>query len=438
MKIRVVGGWLSIPLMILAVAGCQNTAVNTNGVPVINTQPVAATITIGATATFSVTATGSGTLFYQWFKNGLSIMGATSASYTTPPAVSTDNNAFFFCYVSNSIGSTESNVVILTVKAATSSTTSQSDSARTGLNPNEAILTPENVNSAGFGKTGFFPVDGAVDAQPLYLSDVNMPGKGVHDILYVATENDSVFAIDALSGAALWRTNVAAPGETPGDNSACNPASPNAGVSATPVIDRTRGPKGAIYLIAKSRDAAGISYERLHALDVSTGAELFGGPTTIPVSLTGGAPAFNAAELKAQGRLLESDGHVFATWRAACTSGSPASVAASGDSASWVVGFDPENLAITRTINAKMFSSQGNSAAKVAAGGVVWVVEGGESPVLHAYDAADLSRELYNSTQAQNGRDDFGSGNAAVMPLVANGRVFVATANGVAVFGLLK
>jgi hypothetical protein len=58
--------------------------------------------------------------------------------------------------------------------------------------------------------------------------------------------------------------------------------------------------------------------------------------------------------------------------------------------------------------------------------------------MLHAYDAADLSRELYNSTQAQNGRDDFGPGNSAVMPLVANGRVFVATANGVAVFGLLK
>jgi hypothetical protein len=428
MKIQVVGAWLSIPLAMLAVAGCHNTAVNTNGVPVIDTQPMAATITIGQTTTFSLTASGNGTLTYQWFKNGLAIAGANAPSYTTMPAISTDNNAFFFCYVSNSIGSTESNVVILTVNAASTTTAIRSD----------VSLTPGNVNSAGFGKTGFFPVDGAVDAQPLYLSEVSVPGKGVHNILYIATENDSVFALDAISGAILWRTNVAGAGETPGDNSACDSASPNAGISATPVIDRTRGPNGAIYLIAKSRDAAGISYERLHALDVSTGTELFGGPTTIPVSLTGGAPAIDAAALKAQGRLLESDGRVYATWGAACTSGSSASVVASGDTSPWVVGFDPENLAITRTKNAEMFGSQENSAAKVAAGGVIWVMEGGATGMLRAYDAADLSRELYNSKQAPDGRDDFKPGNLAVMPLVASGRVYVVTANGVAIFGLLK
>lgn len=438
MKIRVVGAWLSFSLIILAVAGCHPTVVST-GIPVISVQPVAATITVGATATFSLTASGTGTLTYQWWKNGIVIEGANSASYTTPSALSTDNNAFFFCYVSNAIGSTESNVVILTVNPVTSSTAVRSNNAHTSLNSSEAILTPTNVNAPGFGKVGFIPVDGAVDAQPVYLSEVNVPGRGVRDVLYVATENDTVFAFDAFSSELLWRANVAGAGETPGDNSSCNPASPNSGISATPVIDRTRGQNGALYLIAKSRDAAGITYERLHALDASTGGELFGGPTTIPVSLTGGAPAFDAAGLKAQGRLLESDGHVYATWRAACNSGSSASVAASGDSAFRVIAFDAENLAITSsTTITQMASPQANTAANVAAGGVIWVVDGGDSPVLHAYDAADLSHELYNSSQALNGRDDFGPVNSSIMPLVVNGRVYVGTSNGVAVFGLLK
>ena len=164
---------------------------------------------------------------------------------------------------------------LLMVNKATSSLTFHNDNARSGLNSSESILAPGNVNANGFGKLGIFPVDGAVDAQPLYLSEVNVPAKGVHDILYVATENDTVIAFDAFSGAVLWRANVAGFGETPGDNSGCNPASPNAGISATPVIDRTRGPNGAIYLVAKSRDAAGNSYERLHALDVSSRSGTF-------------------------------------------------------------------------------------------------------------------------------------------------------------------
>lgn len=436
MKIRVVVGWLSISLVMLAVSGCK-VVVNT-GVPVIDTQPAAATVTIGQSTTFTLTASGTGTLTYQWFKNGLSITGANASSYTTTPAISTDNNAFFFCYVSNAIGSTESNVVILTVTTPTRTTTADTANAPTALNSTESILTPGNVNAAGFGKTGFFTVDGAVDAQPLYLSEVNVPGKGVHDVVYAATENDTVFAFDAFSGELLWRANVAGAGEMSGGNTACDAASPNAGVSATPVIDPTRGPNGAMYLIAKSRDAAGITYERLHALDVSTGAELFGGPTTIPVSLTGGAPAFDAAGLKAQGRLLGSDGRVYATWRAACTSGSSASVSASGGGASWILGFDAQNLAIASTKISQTAGSQGNSAANVSAGGLVWMVEGGDSPVLHAYDAADLSHELYNSKQAPGERDDFGPVNSSIMPLVANGRIYVGTVNGVAVFRLLK
>ncbi len=610
MKIRAIAAWLSISVVVLAVAGCKsNSAVNT-GAPVITVQPASTTtVTVGASVTYTVTATGAPTLMYQWFKNGLTVTGATSSSYDTGTLAITDNNDFFFVYVSNSLGSVESAVANLIVNPASSSSTVRSDNARTALNSNEVTLTPANVNPAGFGKSGFFRVDGAVDAQPLYLSEVNVPGKGVHNILFVATENDTLYAFDAFSGAALWRANVAGPGETPGDNSGCDPASPNAGISATPVIDRTRGPNGAIYLIAKSRDAAGIPYERLHALDVSTGAELFGGPTTIPVSLTGGEPAFDAARLKAQAGMLALNGHVYAEWAPSCAPTSTISTSADG---AWILAFDAGNLSIKSTLNTAPPSSQagakdsaplnggmlaadalgnlflaglgsvqlpiiqnmapglgsngniatgpvlllpdmtdasgkvwrlavnvgadgniylldrdaqegGGTAANAALSGhlndalngvvqridaafpsgaapaglayinntvyvaaagsgvraysvtnarlsaapksqssgifgpggasisasahgstsgsanaIVWVLEGGDSGVLHAYDAADLSRELYNSKQAENGRDGFGPGNASAMPLVINGRVYVVTTNGVTVFGLLK
>ncbi len=609
MKIRVVVAWLSISVGMLAVAGCKNNSTGNAGAPSISTQPTDQTVTAGQTATFSVTASGTGTLTYQWFENGGSVSGANASSYTTLPLTTNDNNDFFFVYISDSAGSVESNVVTLTVNPPTSSATFHSDNARTGSNSKEVILTPGNLNPAGFGKAGFFAVEGAVDAQPLYLSEVNVPGKGLHDILYVATENDTVFAFDAFSGDVLWRATVTGAGETPGDNNVCNPASPNAGVTATPVIDRTRGSNGAIYLIAKSRDAAGNSYERLHALDVSTGAELFGGPATIPVSLSSGAPAFDAAVLKAKAGLLALNGQVYTSWGVPCSSTSPATSTGSG---AWVVAFDAGNLAVTGAMNFGPAGSQGsaagnsgtlaadatgnlflagigsiqspmlNSSARqiiadgnlaagevlllpdatdqsgkvwrlavgagadgniyvldrdsqagirpaingttnggvtgpangvvqridglspsgaapaglayfnntvyvAAAGGgvmaftitnarlspapvsqassilgqggaslsvsangsvhgttpgsasaIVWLLEGGDSGVLHAYDAMDLSRELYNSKQAPNGRDDFGPDNASAMPLVVNGRVYVVTANGVAVFGLLN
>jgi hypothetical protein len=86
-------------------------------------------------------------------------------------------------------------------------TTSQYDNARTGATLNEKILTPQNVNARQFGKIGAFKVDGPVYAQPLFLPSVQVPGKGMHDVLYIATEHDSVYAFDAYrpDDPPLWR-----------------------------------------------------------------------------------------------------------------------------------------------------------------------------------------------------------------------------------------
>jgi len=185
------------------------------------------------------------------------------------------------------------------------------DIARTGQYLVETTLTPANVNSSSFGLLRHLKVDGKVDAQPLYLSSVAMPGQGVHDVVYVATENDSVYALDATTGQQLWQVSVVAAGETPSDDRGCSEVSPMIGITSTPVIDRTRGPNGAIYLVAMSKDGSGNYFQRIHALDVTTGAELFGGPTTIQASVPGTGDnsngqnvVFNPAQYKERAGLL--------------------------------------------------------------------------------------------------------------------------------------
>src|SRR6266571_2240223 len=121
-------------------------------------------------------------------------------------------------------------------------TTYRNDQARTSQNLNEATLTSSNVNATSFGKIGFLPVDGKVDAQPLYLSELNIPSKGAHNVLYIATEHDSVYAFDADNGTTLWQASLLGANETTSDARNCSQVIPEIGITATPVIDRSRGP----------------------------------------------------------------------------------------------------------------------------------------------------------------------------------------------------
>ncbi|WP_370653469.1 hypothetical protein [Caballeronia sp. Lep1P3] len=107
---------------------------------------------------------------------------------------------------------------------------------------------------------------------------------GARNVVYAATENASVYAFDPDTGATLWKTSTLATGETPSDARSCTQIAPSIGITATPVIDRTRGPHGAMYVVGMSKDGAGRCHQRLHALDVATGAELFGGPADVTAS----------------------------------------------------------------------------------------------------------------------------------------------------------
>jgi hypothetical protein len=121
-------------------------------------------------------------------------------------------------------------------------TTYHNDTSRTGQNTQETILTPANVNSAQFGKWFSMPVDGTVYAQPLYLSAVSIAG-GTHNVLYVATEHDSVYAFDADSGTLYAKANLSPAGGNAASSAdvGCEDLVPELGITGTPVIDPTGG-----------------------------------------------------------------------------------------------------------------------------------------------------------------------------------------------------
>jgi len=335
-----------------------------NGAPQITMQPASQTVTAGQSATFTVAATGSPTLAYQWQKNSVNIAGATSAVYSTPVTATSDSGEMFDVVVSNSIGSVTSVSASLTVNAAstgapppppsgssTDVTTYHYDNLRTGQNTHETTLTHSNVNSSTFGLLGAFPVDGHVDAQPLYLSGVAIAGQGTKNVLYVVTEHDSVYAFDAdsvsgTSATILWHRSMLATGETSSDDRNCGQVTPEIGITSTPVIDRTRN---AIYLVAVSKTSSGNYVHRFHALDLTTGAELFGGPTTITATYPGtganssnGNVVFDPSQYNERPGLLQVGSTIFTTWGSHCDA---------GPYTSWVMAYNADTLHQTGVID---------------------------------------------------------------------------------------
>ncbi|HXZ58918.1 MAG TPA: PQQ-binding-like beta-propeller repeat protein [Steroidobacteraceae bacterium] len=504
------------------------------------------------------------------------------------------------------------------VGSGTDVVTYKNDLARTAQNLTESVLTLANVSSSSFGKLRFLTTDGLVDAQPLYLSALTVGGSA-HNVVFVATENDTVYAFDSDNGTVLWQRTLLPSGEMPSDDRGCGQVTPTIGITATPVIDRSAGAHGVIYLVAMSIDASQNYHQRLHALDVTTGAEQFNGPMEIaalyPAS-GGGSNTFAPGDYEERAGLLLLNGVIYTAWTSHCDNSpytgwvigynattlaqtSVLNVAASnagGGPAIWMAGGGPAadsagniylltgNGAFETTLDANGFPNQGdygNSFLKISTSGgtlkvadyfamynevsesngdvdlgsggamllpdlmdsggttrhlvvgagkdgnlyvvnrdsmgkfnpnnnnqiwqelpqvlgggiwstpayfngtvyygpqggrllaftvtnamlggsaasqsatsfgypgtapavsangttngIVWAHQNGGSAVLHAYDASNLAHELYNSSQAANGRDSIGAGNKFITPTIADGKVFVGTTNGVAVFGL--
>ncbi|HMC61368.1 MAG TPA: hypothetical protein VKJ01_19415, partial [Candidatus Solibacter sp.] len=437
-----------------------------------------------------------------------------------------------------------------------------------------------------------------------------------------ATEHDSLYAFDADTGVVYWQVSLLKAGETSSDIRGCSQVSPEIGITATPAIDPTAGPHGVIYVVAMSKDAAANYHQRLHAIDITTGAEQSGGPIDIQAAYPGtgdnsigGNVVFDAKQYKARPGLLLVNGVVYTSWSSHCDirpytgwtigynqatlaqtsvfnftpNGNEAAVWGAGAGASadssGNLFFQLGNGTFDTTLNAAGFPGQGdfgnafvklslvggalkavdywtmlntvaesNADEDLGSGGVLllpdvtdaagkirhlgagagkdrsvylfdrdnmgkfnpssngniyqqlaaaltgssfaspawfngllyfgsvgdvirayrmtagtlgttpwtssltsfafpgttpsisangtanailWAVENSNPAVLHAYDANDLLTELYNSSQAPAGRDQFGAGNKFITPAIANGKVYVGTPNSVAVFGLL-
>lgn len=494
------------------------------------------------------------------------------------------------------------------------------DNTRSGQNTQETTLTTSNVATATFGKVGFYSVDGKVDAEPLYVPGETVAG-ATHNVLYVVTEHDSAYAFDADTGTVLWHVSALGTNETTSDSRGCGQVVPEIGITSTPVIDPKAGAHGTIYLVAASKDSSGSYHYRLHALDLTTGAEVSGSPVTIQATYPGtgagssnGQVIFDPAQYNERAGLLLLNGVVYLGWTSHCDN---------GPYTGWIMGYNETTLAQTTVLNLTPNGSEGSiwqagaglaadssgniyfldangtfdtslnssgfpangdfgnafmklsttgnklavadyfvmfnttaesnadqdfgsggamllpdvtdasgnvhhlavgagkdqniyvvdrdnmgkfnasanniyqelsgalaggefgmaaywnntvyygsvgdvlraypiTQAKLAttpasqsvhifpypgatpsvssngtSNGILWAVDNSNPAVLYAYDATNLDKELYDSSQAANGRDQFGAGNKFITPMIANGKVFVGTTNGVAVFGLL-
>jgi hypothetical protein len=213
------------------------------------------------------------------------------------------------------------------------------DTARTGLYSSETSLTPTSVTKATFGKKATYTTDAAVDAQPLFLSGLTIGGQA-HNVLYTATENDTVYAWDADSGSLLWKKSAIGSGETASDNQGCSSELPSTvGITSTPVIDRYFAPDGVIYFVAKTKDGSGTYHQRLHALDLTNGAELTGSPVEITATYPGssGTNTFDPRIMVERAALLLSNGTVYLSWAAPCHPTSP-------DYQSWVMAYSEATI----------------------------------------------------------------------------------------------
>ena len=257
---------------------------------------------------------------------------------------------------------------------ATDVLTYHNDNGRTGQNLNEAILSAANVTNNHFGKLWVLNTDGRVDAQPLYAAGVVIPRKGAHNVVYVATEHDSVYAFDADSTNLFWQVSLLGTGEVTSDDRGCNQVTPEIGITSTPVIDRQLGPNGTIFVVAMSKDGSGHYYQRLHALDLATGSNRVA-PVTVAATYPGTGEnsvgtnvVFDPAQYKERCGLLLLGGVIYTAWASHCDI---------QPYTGWIMGYDEHTLAQTSVLN---ITPNGSEAA-------IWMAGAGL--------AADTSSNIY-------------------------------------------
>jgi outer membrane protein assembly factor BamB len=223
--------------------------------------------------------------------------------------------------------------------------TSRADISRTGANTNETLLTPANVSKNSFGRLFSFPVDYVVMAQPLYVPNVKIPGHGTHNVIYIVTQADSVYAIDADNGAQLWYASMLNVGGTTASGiylpCGTGPGYNQEGIVSTPVIDPATN---TMYLVAKTLLNTTVRHH-LHALDITTGNEQAGSPVLITATSTSNAGHVTVFKILHQknrpGLLLLNGVRYLGIGSNSCNDG------ATG----WVLSYDANNLSQLAVFN---------------------------------------------------------------------------------------
>ena len=290
----------------------SNVASATIASGLLSISPRTAELTFTRTQQFS-TDNGSVTWSVDGTVGGSASSGTITAAglYTPPSTVGTHAITVTTTDQSQSVSAT----AYITNYAGTF--TFHNDTLRTGVNNNETVLTTANVNQAQFGKLFSYATDGFAYASPLYVANVNIPGQGFHNVVYVATEHDSVYGFDAdgLGSSPLWHVSFLVNGATTvpcADTGECGDIPNEIGITSTPVIDPA---SGTLYVVAKTKE--GTNYvQRLHALDITTGAEKFGGPVVLQATVPGAGDGtstvtFNPLRENQRPGILLSNGVVY-------------------------------------------------------------------------------------------------------------------------------
>jgi len=269
-----------------SIADSSKSASSSVAVLSLSISPIGATVLPNTTQQFTSVIQGASSTAVTWsvdgVVNGNNTVGTISAAglYTAPSTAGT--HTLTATSVEVPALSANSAVTISSyIPGVVSVLTYHNDDVRDGVNANETVLTLANVNSQQFGKKYAFPVDGQIYAQPLYLPNLTIGGTA-HNVVFAATENDTVYAFDAdgFSTTPLWQNHLGTAANNTVDPEGISPI---LGITSTPVIDAT---SGTMYVVTDTEESSKRVY-RLHALDLTTGAEKFGGSVVIDGSVPG-------------------------------------------------------------------------------------------------------------------------------------------------------
>ena len=409
--------------------------------------PKRAALTLSQNQRFTVTVTGTTDARVNWFvddiANGNSSVGTiTDGVYA--PGTTVGRHAISAQSLVDPASSASSLVAVTDLAGVFGWRGIEGDTTRQGVNPKEYALDPTNVNSTTFGKLFSCAVDAYLYAQPLYMANLAIPGRGTHNVIFAATENATIYAFDADSSATpcvpLWQKSLLGPGEsaftwqdTPG--APCEDVMPLIGLTATPVIDPITK---TLYAVTKSKDSNRNFFNRLHALDILDGSEKFGGPVLVQAAVpgrgagsSGGIVSFRQATQYDKAGLVLANGVVYTAWSSHCDK---------GFYNGWVIGYNATTLRRAVVFNPTADGAEGQgsiwmsgAAPSVDSSGNIYVVTGNgsfdsgsprtnfaDSALKLAIDGGDLAVADYftpaNQLYISSNDLDFGSTAPVLLP----------------------